>query len=47
MAKVDATVESELATKYGVTGYPTLKIFRKGHVYDYKGEARDSWGLYM
>ncbi|XP_062235458.1 protein disulfide-isomerase A4 [Platichthys flesus] len=44
LAKVDATVESEVATRFGVTGYPSLKIFRKGKVFDYNG-PRENHGI--
>ena len=37
MATVDATVEKDIAKKYDVTGYPTLKIFRNGKVSEFKG----------
>ena len=37
LAKLDATENSEIAQKYEVTGYPTIKMFRKGDVFDYNG----------
>ncbi|XP_034717427.1 protein disulfide-isomerase A4 isoform X2 [Etheostoma cragini] len=44
LAKVDATVESEIATRFDVTGYPTIKIFRKGKMFDYNG-PREQHGI--
>jgi protein disulfide-isomerase A4 len=46
LAKVDATAEQPLAAQYGIEGYPTLKVFRKGEVYDYEG-PRDADGIVM
>ncbi|KAK0417508.1 hypothetical protein QR680_013052 [Steinernema hermaphroditum] len=44
LAKVDATVEKKLGDQYGVSGYPTLKILRKGRRFDYGG-PREAAGI--
>eukprot|EP00045_Choanoeca_perplexa_P005880 m.49191 g.49191 ORF g.49191 m.49191 type:complete len:475 (+) comp13348_c0_seq1:76-1500(+) len=45
LAAVDATEEKALGSKYGVSGYPTLKIFRNGvESADYSG-PRDADGI--
>jgi protein disulfide-isomerase A1 len=37
LVKVDATVEADLGTQFGVRGYPTIKVFRDGQPSDYEG----------
>lgn len=44
LAKVDATVESGLAQKQGIQGYPTLKYFVNGEPSEYDG-PRDTAGI--
>lgn len=37
IAKVDADAHKELGSRFGVTGFPTLKFFTNGEPEDYKG----------
>ena len=46
LAAVDADAEKELGSQYGVQGFPTLKIFRKGRVFDYTGDRQSSNGMF-
>lgn len=37
VAKVDATKSTELGSRFDVSGYPTIKIIKKGEPVDYDG----------
>ncbi len=37
LAKVDGTTQKPLADKYNIAGWPTMRIFRKGRAFEYKG----------
>lgn len=45
IAKVDATVENELGTRFGVQGFPSLKFFINGEPVDYQG-GREEDAMY-
>ena len=44
IGKVDATQENDLAAKFGVRGYPTLKFFVNGEAIDFNG-PREKAGI--
>lgn len=41
VAKVDATVANAVASRFEVSGYPTIKILKKGEAVDYDGERNE------
>jgi protein disulfide isomerase family A protein 3 len=45
LAKVDCTVNTEVCQKYGVSGYPTLKIFRNGEFSKEYSGPREADGI--
>eukprot|EP00457_Paulinella_chromatophora_P010620 gb/GEZN01010730.1/.p1 GENE.gb/GEZN01010730.1/~~gb/GEZN01010730.1/.p1 ORF type:complete len:299 (+),score=46.09 gb/GEZN01010730.1/:62-958(+) len=44
LGAVDATQETQLAQKYGVNSYPTIKVFRNGEIEEYNG-PREAEGI--
>lgn len=45
IAKLDATVHKNAASKYGIQGFPSLKFFKQGSAIDYPG-AREENPIY-
>lgn len=45
LAKVDCTASTTVCSKYGVTGYPTLKIFRNGEFAEDFSGPREADGI--
>ncbi len=41
VAKVDATKASALGSRFEVSGYPTIKILKKGEPVDYDGDRSE------
>ncbi|KNC79168.1 hypothetical protein SARC_08432 [Sphaeroforma arctica JP610] len=48
LAKIDATVNKELSADFDIDGFPTMKVFKNGHlVGDYHGRDKDEIVKYM
>lgn len=55
VAKIDATSASMLASRFDVSGYPTIKILKKGQAIDYEGSRTQEgehqnmscWGMVL
>jgi len=47
VAKVDATVHTDLAQRLGIRGYPTLKLVHGGRLYDYVKNDRELASLLL
>lgn len=41
VAKIDATAATSLASRFDVSGYPTIKILKKGQPVDYDGSRTE------
>jgi len=41
VAKIDATAATALASRFDVSGYPTIKILKKGQPVDYDGSRTE------
>ena len=37
LARVDGTSEKALADAHGIVGWPSMRVFRKGRAFEYKG----------
>lgn len=44
VAKVDATKADTVASRFDVSGYPTIKILKNGEPIDYDGERTEKGG---
>lgn len=42
VAKVDATVATAVASRFDVSGYPTIKILKNGEPVDYEGDRSET-----
>lgn len=45
LVKIDGTREKELADQFGIAGWPTFKMFRKGRAYDYVNGPREKQNI--
>lgn len=42
VAKIDATAASTVSGRFDVSGYPTIKILKKGQAVDYEGSRTEA-----
>lgn len=48
IGKVDCTINTQLKDKFHIRGFPTLKLFNKGRIYNYEGpRTQGAWKAYL